>query len=305
MPGKPLISIIVPNYNGAATLELTLRSVLEQDYPAVELLVVDGGSSDASVEIIRGFADRIAWWVSEKDRGQSDAINKGFARATGEVVNWLCSDDLLEPGALSVVAESFTADPHLDVLAGAARHRRIDADLASSESHPTLAGIRGMPLSNVIPQPACFYRRRLLDRNPPLDESLHYTMDLELWCYFNSMGAKWSVTDRFLATAMVDGRNKMSTGGPKIAAEMERVYRRYITHERVPLVTWYRRFGYPLDLWRGRHPGPITNVGVKAAKLAMCLTLAPFYGGLRRTRSVNWSAYVPSVHAGASKHASS
>jgi hypothetical protein len=287
------ITIIIPNYNGAATLERSLHSVLDQNFPRLQLLIADGGSSDGSVDIIRRYSEHIAWWVSEKDSGQSNAINKGFARATGDVVNWLCSDDLLEPGSLTAVADAFAADPALDVLAGSTRHLRTDRNTPPSHSHPTLSAIRAMPLNNAVPQPACFYRRRLLQkRTPPLDESLHYAMDLDLWCHFLQQGAKWSVSDRILATAMEDGQNKMSTGGAKIVAEMEKVYRRYVPGERVPLVVWYRWFGYPLDRWRSRHPGRFSNLAVKTAKAGIYLALAPFYGGLARTRSVNWSAHV-------------
>ena len=104
MPETPLISIVMPSYNQAAYLEQALRSVLEQDCPGTEVLVVDGGSTDGSVEIIRRYADRLAWWVSEKDRGQSHAINKGLGLCDGEWFNWINSDDYLMSGALHSLA---------------------------------------------------------------------------------------------------------------------------------------------------------------------------------------------------------
>ncbi|MGQ0603596.1 MAG: glycosyltransferase family 2 protein, partial [Anaerolineales bacterium] len=114
----PRLSIITPSFNQAQFLEATLRSVLDQHYPNLEYLVIDGGSTDDSVAIIQRYADRLAYWVSEKDRGQSDAINKGLARATGEIVAWLNSDDTYLPGALAAQAGYLCAHTDVEVVYG-------------------------------------------------------------------------------------------------------------------------------------------------------------------------------------------
>ena len=103
----PRITLVTPSFNQGQYLEQTLRSVLDQGYPNLEYIVVDGGSTDDSVEITKRYADRLAWWVSEKDAGQSDALDKGFARATGEVFGYINSDDVLYPGALDAVAKAY------------------------------------------------------------------------------------------------------------------------------------------------------------------------------------------------------
>src|SRR4030095_961493 len=166
-PAIPSISIVVPNYNGGATIDAALRRLIDQDYARLEILLVDAGSTDDSLEKIRGYEQHITWWVSEQDGGQSHAINKGFARASGEIVNWRCSDDILLPGALHTIAAAFVENHAADVIVGCCKvtfpNPRLNRLAIASP-----ASVELLPCTNKIPQPACFYRRSLLKRSPPV-----------------------------------------------------------------------------------------------------------------------------------------
>jgi glycosyltransferase involved in cell wall biosynthesis len=177
----PLISIIIPSYNQAAFLEETIQSVLTQDYANREILVLDGGSTDGSVDIIRRYADKFRYWVSERDRGQSHAINKGFALASGDVLAWLNSDDTYLSGALAAVATVFAKHPDVDLVYG--NYLDTDAAGAPMRTHHVFSRLTvgALLFHDYIGQPATFFRRRLLDRVGPVDESLHYHMDWDLW----------------------------------------------------------------------------------------------------------------------------
>src|ERR1019366_7821657 len=169
---------------GGATIEATLLSLIEQNYPGLEILVADGGSTDNSVEVIRRYESHIAWWVSEKDRGQANAINKGFLRAKGEILNWLCSDDVLLPNALLTVGRIFAAEPEIDVVAGSTLEHFSDGRRRDRLFKASSELIDILPVNNPCAQPSCFYRKRLIQgRCMPLDESYHYAMDTELWTY--------------------------------------------------------------------------------------------------------------------------
>lgn len=180
MTALPLITIITPSFNQGNYIEDTILSVLNQDYPNLEYIIIDGGSTDQTVDIIKKYSDRISYWVSGKDRGQSHAINKGFERATGEIINWINSDDQLMPGTLHKLAALFNADPELMMV-----HGRIEYFGETRPYYSVNLPAKDLDtryISHIcMPQPATFYRRQLLLEQGLLDESLHFSMDTDLF----------------------------------------------------------------------------------------------------------------------------
>lgn len=178
---KPLVSIITPSFNQARFLEETMLSVLNQDYPNLEYLVVDGGSQDGSLEIIQKYAHRLAWWVSEKDQGQTDAINKGFGRAKGEILAWLNSDDTYLPGAISQAVAYLQAHPEAGMVYGDAN--LIDQQGIIIGKFPARqTDYKRLRQGFVhIPQQAAFFRADLWRQVSPLDPGFYFAMDYDLW----------------------------------------------------------------------------------------------------------------------------
>jgi glycosyltransferase involved in cell wall biosynthesis len=258
-PGDlPTLSVVVVSFNQAAYLEEALRSLLLQEYPQLEIFVADGGSRDGSVEIIRRYEPWLAGWFSEPDCGQSDALNKGFKRVNGEICNWLCSDDLLLPGALRHVGEFFRDNSGMDVLAGGCRYQH---DAALDKSHDSAINesvFARLPACNPVFQPSCFFRSRVLQTAGPLREELHYTMDWELWCRFLKQGARWAFTDKILGVYRVTGENKAFVGGNKILREMEGIYKEYSGKD-TSLIHWFRYFWLPLTRHWRRNPKGLTG----------------------------------------------
>ncbi|HEX9950163.1 MAG TPA: glycosyltransferase family 2 protein [Rubricoccaceae bacterium] len=180
-------SIVTPSFNQGAYLDETMRSVLDQEgVGPVEYLVADGGSTDGSADIIRRYADRLAWWVSEPDGGQSDAINKGWQRVTGDYVAFLNSDDTYFPGALARVAAAFEANPDAGVVYGQAQWVTEDG-VPTSQTGLFVDGQVVLDRLIGLPQPAAFVRREVLERVGLLDPSFHFALDGEF--YIRAVGS--------------------------------------------------------------------------------------------------------------------
>jgi glycosyltransferase involved in cell wall biosynthesis len=222
----PKITLITPSFNQAAYLEETIRSVILQRYPNLEYIIVDGGSDDGSVDIIEKYSPWISWWISEPDNGQSDAINRGYHRSTGEIVGWLCSDDLLRPDALWKVAFEFMRCPHADVLAGACR-LQYDCD-GGRVCDSAVAGLEWEthPYSDGIWQPSCFFRKTAVGRDHLVEEGLHYCMDRELWCHFVKSQRVWRRSDEVLSHYRYTGHNKSVMGNSSIINELVMIFNR-------------------------------------------------------------------------------
>jgi glycosyltransferase involved in cell wall biosynthesis len=198
---KPLVSIITPSYNQAQFLETAIRSVLAQqdDTFTLEYIVVDGGSTDGSVDIIRRYADRLSWWISEPDNGQAEAINRGFQHAHGEIIAWLNSDDLYLPGAISSAEQALQSDPASGMVFGNA----ITIDAQGVPLNKLVFGDWGLAelaRFRIICQPAVFMRKAILDRTEYLDTNYHFMLDHQLWLRMASLAPIRHVT-KFWAAA--------------------------------------------------------------------------------------------------------
>ena len=182
-----LVSIVTPSYNQAPFLEQTIQSVLEQDYPRIEYIVVDGGSTDNSVEVIQKYADRLAYWISEKDSGQAEAINKGFARANGEIVAWLNSDDYYLMHTISLVVRCFEQNPDVVMIYG--DMFAVDGnDQTINVLQYKQLSLEDLLCFQIIGQPSVFFRRSALEKVGRLDPTFHFMLDHHLWIRLAQLG---------------------------------------------------------------------------------------------------------------------
>jgi glycosyltransferase involved in cell wall biosynthesis len=176
-----LVSIVTPSHNQVGYIEETIRSVLSQDYPQIEYLIVDGGSTDGTVHVLHKYSEKISWWVSEEDQGQTDAINKGFARAKGDVLAWINSDDTYEPGAVAAAVAFLQQHPEVGMVYGDCNYINESGDVIGRfPAAPTDYRLLRRGYTH-IPQQTMFFRADLWRQVGPLDPSFYFAMDYDLW----------------------------------------------------------------------------------------------------------------------------
>ena len=207
---KPKLTIITPSFNQGHFIERTIRSVLDQGYEELEYLIVDGGSTDETVEIIRRYEDRIAWWVSESDEGQTDAINKGLRRATGDIVAYINSDDYYLPGAFEAAIRAFREEPDARWVVGACRFVNADdsvrnvwvPELPRQRRHWWMLNPWG------VPQPSSFWRRVVFDELGAFRQDMHYVFDTEHGLRLAYAGILPAILERELAVRVIHDEAK-------------------------------------------------------------------------------------------------
>jgi glycosyltransferase involved in cell wall biosynthesis len=210
-PSYPKITIVTPSYGQGAFLERTILSVLNQNYPNLEYIVIDGGSSDGSVEIIRKYGKYLAYWVSEKDSGQADAISKGFAKGSGDILGWLNSDDVYLPGALHTIAVALSRERSCNVAYGN-MYWIDELDRIIDERRQTPFMRLGYLYGGFdLPQPATFWRKEIYTRARGIDSTYHFSLDTDLFYRFACEKARMKFVRCFIACFRVHSSSKTST----------------------------------------------------------------------------------------------
>jgi glycosyltransferase involved in cell wall biosynthesis len=212
------VSVVTPSFNQGEFIKRTLQSVAIQVGADIEHLVFDGGSTDDTADVLRQFGNGVRW-VSERDKGQADAVNKGIRASDGEIIGWLNSDDIYYPGAVARVTGYFETHPDIDVVYGMADH--IDRSDHAFEAYPTEPwDIKRLRDTCIISQPAAFFRRRVVAKYGLLDERLQFCMDYEYWLRLAKLGASFGYLEEKLAGSRLYAENKTLGSRLKVHAEI-------------------------------------------------------------------------------------
>lgn len=261
----PKISIVTPSLDQAQFLEQTISSVLSQDYPNLEYIVIDGGSTDGSVDIIQKYADRLHYWVSEPDRGHADAINKGFAKSSGEIIAWLNSDDVYLPGAISSAVKAFQKHGNADLIYGDVYVIDEDGNPLGERRLTTMDRYDFLGSGDCLAQPATFWTRRIYDEVGGIDTGYYFQLDLDFYIKVADAGKIKHVRDYF-AKIRMQPEGKMTKADDVRKSDLVLLRQRYIHERGLGRLRYSKRFLLPRMFLRYAIQGDILYAGRKAGQ---------------------------------------
>jgi glycosyltransferase involved in cell wall biosynthesis len=220
----PCISVVTPSYNQGQFIEETIRSVLLQNYPNIECIIIDGGSTDNTLEIIERYQQYITYWVSEPDNGQSDALNKGFRKATGQLIGWQNSDDFYHPDAFSKAAETFLVAPNIDLIYGCTDNINAEGEFIRKYPVSAFDICEMIPYLNMCNQ-SMFFSNKIFQENNFIDESFHHAMDLEFLIRIALKGYEFHFHSDIIGYYRVHDNSKGSVQNDVSLKDSLRIYR--------------------------------------------------------------------------------
>jgi glycosyltransferase involved in cell wall biosynthesis len=249
----PCLSIITPSYNQGEFIEETIRSVLLQGYPNLEYIIIDGGSTDNTLEIIKKYEPYISYWVSEPDQGQTDALNKGIQKITGEVFAWLNSDDFYVPHTFHLIGKAFR-DHSFDICYGKCEFIDTEGKFLFDWPYVDSLTLARVIADNLVPQPSCFLNAQAIKANGPLSQELQYSFDYEYWVRLLFNNAKIQSIPALFSKYRLHDQSKTQTSRLKFDAEMEMIHQNLLEKDSGPVVkqaiaNCYKRFAHEHYYW--------------------------------------------------------
>jgi len=272
-----ILSVVTPSYNQGEFIERTIQSVLSQNIPELEYVIFDGGSSDNTIDVLKKYQNQLRW-VSEKDGGQTNAVNKGLKATAGDIIGWLNSDDIYYPEAFNTVLDFFAKNIEIDIVYGQSNH--IDKQDQFMDAYPTeIWDQNRLHQTCFISQPAVFFRRTVIERFGLLDESMNYCMDYEYWLRLSLAGAKFAYIPKVLAATRLYAETKTLGARVKVHSEINDMLKKKLG--KVP-DRWLSNYGHIIaDSWGFPR--------YKELRFGTCMSLAAFYASLRWNHTISIS----------------
>jgi glycosyltransferase involved in cell wall biosynthesis len=263
----PKISVITPSYNQGIYIEETIQSVLNQNYPNLEYIIIDGGSNDSTVEVIKKYESKIDFWVSEKDKGQADAINRGFAKATGDILCWLNSDDYFFPETLKYVASQLNIEKK-EILFGEVDHI-FEPDKAVKHSNvKNKFDNYNLELYDYIIQPGSFWTKKVWESTGVVDENLHFVFDWEWFLRAKKNNSEFKYSNKVMSMYRVHAAHKTSNGGEKRQKEIEYILKKYSGEKMLKAFIFMRDERTKVDeILKGVKKNKLTRFDMKILRL--------------------------------------